>query len=241
MVLVIEDDLEMVLALADFLQLTGHAVVLARSGSEALECASTRDFELILLDLVLPDKDGLVLLARLRALTPSPIIVCSAQSQLVDRVLAFKVGADDFVAKPFGLEELQARITAVLRRSTGKQAPESNDLRVGELVVMPTRGTASLGGQSLQLTPTEFRLLAHLARHPDKPLSRRGIAGALWTYADEGTDHIIDVHIARLRRKMREAGAGESMIVTVHGTGYLLTEASAEPASLRVSVTFSLR
>jgi DNA-binding response OmpR family regulator len=223
MVLLIEDDLAMVSVLSKVLEHGGYSVEVAASASAALECTASADYELILLDLMLPDSDGLVLLGRLRALTSAPIIVCSGRSSQVDRVVAFKVGADDFLAKPFDLEELDARITAVLRRSNGK-APEraTNELQVGELVVAPARGTAAIRNRPLQLTPTEYRLLVHLASHVGDVMSRTMLAGALWGYADCGTNHIIDVHIARLRRKMREL-SGESMIVTVHGAGYSLT------------------
>jgi two-component system, OmpR family, alkaline phosphatase synthesis response regulator PhoP len=131
------------------------------------------------------------------------------------------------------VDEFEARITAVLRRSRSKEpVPEhvTAELRVGDLVVVPSRATATIGGHTLQLTPTEYRLLLHLASHPDDVLSRRALAAVLWGYADDGTDHMIDVHIGRLRRKIRDTG-GESIIVTVHGAGYMLCGDSAyDPA-----------
>jgi len=234
MVLVIEDDPAMGGMLSQLLHAAGHSVTVAQSGTDALELLSAANFELILLDLMLPDSDGLMLISRLRALTGSPIVVCSARSSQVDRVIALKIGADDFISKPFDLDELEARIIAVLRRSQGKQLAAADrapaELRVGELVVAPSRGAATIGSQSLQLTPTEYRLLLHLASHAGEVLSRRELAGALWGYVDRGTDHMIDVHMGRLRRKIREAG-GEQMIATVHGAGYRLTLPGPEPSA----------
>lgn len=228
-ILVIEDDPEAGGVLADVLNGAGYSVVLTRSGADALRLASTTHFGLILLDLLLPDSDGLILVIRLRALTDCPILVCSARASQADRVISLKLGADDFIAEPFDLEELEARVAAVLRRSHGRQSDsdaDSNELRVGELVIAQSRGTARIGGRSLELTPTEYRLLAHLATHQGHVQSRRMLAGAVWAYADSGTDHMIDVHIARLRKKIREAG-GEPIIITVHGSGFALESPNA--------------
>jgi DNA-binding response OmpR family regulator len=223
MVLVIEADPEMAGVLSELVRGIGHSVMIAHSADAALRLAVTAQLDLILLDLVLPDRDGLVLLTRLRDLTPSPIIAFGARSDQVHRVIALKVGADDFVAKPFDLDELEARITAVLRRSRSRDAADAcatGELRVGALIVAPSRGTARISDRSLQLTPTEYRLLVQLASQPEHVLSRRALAEAVWGY--------VDVHIGRLRKKMRAAG-GEHMIVTVHGTGFSLSERSGEP------------
>jgi len=230
MVLVIEDEPNVATVLTQLMEWLGYAVTVVGSAADALAIVGTTRLRLILLDLVLPDSDGLILLAQLRTLTPAPIVVCSARSYQVDRVLALKLGADDFVAKPFDLDELDARITAVLRRSQSRQSdqPSSpNALQVGELVVAPSRGTATIARQPLQLTPTQYRLLTYLASHAGVVLSRRALAQALWGYADSGTDHMIDVHVARIRRKIRESG-GEQIIVTVHGAGYVLSADGAD-------------
>src|SRR5690348_5495961 len=169
LVLVIEDDPHVAHVLTKVVEWAGYGVTVADSGAAALEIVSTTPLRLILLDLVLPDTDGLVLLAQMRTLTPAPVLVCSARSYQVDRVIALKLGADDLIAKPFDLDELEARIEAVLRRSKNRQAAQqsaTSELRVGELIVAPSRGTATVGGRPLQLTRTQYRLLAFLASHP---------------------------------------------------------------------------
>src|SRR5438094_690665 len=188
--------------------------------------------DLILLDLMLPDTDGLVLTTALKALTSAPIIICSARTEQVDRVLGLKLGADDFVAKPFDLDELEARIEAVLRRaSRGREVPTipPDQIRVGELLISQSRGTVTLAGQAVHLTPTEYRLLVALASRPDEVLSRETLGNLVWGYQDLGTGHLIDVHIGRLRLKLRRASRSAPVIVTVRGKGYTIGSAGSDP------------
>jgi DNA-binding response OmpR family regulator len=178
-----------------------------------------------LLDLMLPDTDGLVLTTALKQLTNAPIIICSARQEQVDRVLGLKLGADDFVAKPFDLDELEARIEAVLRRASRvREAPASppDQIRVDQLLISQSRGTVTLGGQTVHLTPTEYRLLVALASRPDEVLSRETLGQLVWGYQDLGTGHLIDVHIGRLRLKLRRVSRAAPVIVTVRGKGYTI-------------------
>jgi DNA-binding response OmpR family regulator len=170
---------------------------------------------------MLPD----TLTTSLKAITDAPILILSARQEQVDRVLGLKLGADDFVAKPFDLDELEARIQAVLRRAARSReattpSQPSDQLRVGELVIAQSRGTVSIGGQAVHLTPTEYRLVVALANRPDEVLSRETLGQIVWGYEDVGTGHLIDVHIGRLRSKLRQAAHNAPVIITVRGRGY---------------------
>src|SRR5205823_2027670 len=174
-ILLVEDDPDTARSLTRALESSGYRVTAVDTGSEAKQIIEHLQPDLILLDLMLPDTDGLDLTTALKALTPAPIIICSARQEQVDRVLGLKLGADDFVAKPFDLDELEARIEAVLRRAAkGKGTPQtpSDHIRVGELVIAQARGTVTLGNQLVHLTPTEYRLLIALSTHIDEVLSR---------------------------------------------------------------------
>jgi DNA-binding response OmpR family regulator len=192
--------------------------------------------DLILLDLMLPDTDGLVLTTTLKGLTDAPIIICSGRTQQVDRVLGLKLGADDFVAKPFDLDELEARIEAVLRRASKMHdtpATPADVIRVGDLTIAQARGTVTVAGQPVHLTPTEYRLLVALSTRPEEVLSRELLGQIVWGYQDVGTGHLIDVHIGRLRLKLRRAWEAGPVIVTVRGRGYTITpEAEAVDESV---------
>jgi DNA-binding response OmpR family regulator len=175
---------------------------------------------------MLPDTDGLVLTTALKVLTGAPIIICSARQEQVDRVLGFKLGADDFIPKPYDLDELEARIEAVLRRAARTTdtpvAPSTDQIRLGELSIAQARGTVSVGGQAIHLTPTEYRLLVALASRPDEVLSRAALGSTVWGYDELGTGHLIDVHIGRLRLKLRRASRSAPVIITIRGHGYTM-------------------
>ncbi|MGH2371367.1 MAG: response regulator transcription factor, partial [Chloroflexota bacterium] len=198
--------------------------------------------DLILLDLKLPDVDGLVLCADLRAQADVPIIVCSGTAEKRDSILAFKLGADDFIAKPFDADDLLARVQAVLRRAARHPRPEAMPpyalprvahpaapseatptprvSQLGDLVLDHARRHVTLGGQPLHLTPTEYRLLAALISRPDEVLSRQELAQLVWGYQEAGVGRSIDVHIRRLRAKLDSAAVPPPMIVSVRGFGY---------------------
>jgi DNA-binding response OmpR family regulator len=224
-ILLVEDDLDTSRSLTKALESSGYRVTAVDTGTEARSIVEHVRPDLILLDLMLPDTDGLVLTTALKTLTRAPIIICSARQEQVDRVLGLKLGADDFVAKPFDLDELEARIEAVLRRASRVReaaAAPPDQIRVGELAISQARGTVTLGGQLVHLTPTEYRLLVALASRPDEVLSRESLGQLVWGYQDLGTGHLIDVHIGRLRLKLRRASRAAPIIVTVRGKGYTI-------------------
>jgi len=224
-ILLVEDDQDIARSLTKALESSGYRVIAVDNGTEARSIIEHVRPDLILLDLMLPDTDGLVLTTALKTLTRAPIIICSARQEQVDRVLGLKLGADDFVPKPFDLDELEARIEAVLRRASRVREPASpppDQIRVGELVISQSRGTVNLAGQQVHLTPTEYRLLVALASRPDEVLSRENLGQLVWGYQDLGTGHLIDVHIGRLRLKLRRASKAAPIIVTVRGKGYTI-------------------
>jgi DNA-binding response OmpR family regulator len=225
-ILIVEDDPLVARSLGKALEAMGYQVTAVETGAEARVAIEEIHPDLIFLDLMLPDTDGLVLTSTFKALTDAPIIICSARHQQVDRVLGLKMGADDFVAKPFDLDEIEARVEAVLRRSRRAEEPApapADQIQVGDLVISPARATVKLGGQLLHLTPTEYRLLAVLAARPDEVVSRESLGQLVWGYQDIGTGHLIDVHVGRLRLKLRDSQKVTSPVIeTVRGRGYKL-------------------
>ena len=237
-ILVVEDDPPIARTLVDALESADYRVWHAADGHEARKFLERARPDLITLDLVLPDVDGLVLCSTLKGMANVPIIICSASARRSDPVLSLKLGADDFVRKPFQVDDLLARIEAVLRRalphgnsSVVTPAPRSF-LKVGELTIEPARRRATLGGEPLILTPTEFRLLSVLATHADAVLTRDHLAQQVWGYADASNGRTIDVHIRRLRVKLGSGPVPGPVIVSVRGIGYRLTpdEASISAA-----------
>jgi DNA-binding response OmpR family regulator len=229
-ILVVEDDPLTVRTLVDALEDADYRVWHAVNGNDARGQLERARPDLILLDLMLPDIDGLVLCSVLKSVADVPIVICSASARRSDPVLALKLGADDFIKKPFEIEDLQARIEAVLRRAGGAsgepivRGPRSTDLRVGELVIEPARRRATLGGAQLTLTPTEFRLITVLAAQADQVLSRDQLAQEVWGYADASNGRTIDVHIRRLRLKLQSGPLRGPAILSVRGTGYRMTD-----------------
>jgi DNA-binding response OmpR family regulator len=236
MILVVEDDPAMARSLTKALESSGYGVTIAATGGEARSVVEQVHPDLILVDLMLPDTDGLVLITAFKTLTNAAIIICSARQEQVDRVLGLKLGADDFVAKPFELEDLEARIEAVLRRASpvrGVPAVPADQIRVDDLLISQSRVTVLLAGQSVHLTPTEYRLLVALASRPDEVLSRATLGRLVWGYEDLGTGHLIDVHVGRLRHKLLRASSSGPVIVTVRGKGYTIGTTSSNPAGQR--------
>jgi DNA-binding response OmpR family regulator len=226
-ILVVEDDPAMARTLIEALELADYRVWHAVNGADARSKAELARPDLILLDLILPDVDGLVLCYTLKAQSSNvPIVICSGTNRRRDPILALKLGADDFIRKPFELDDLLARIEAVLRRAppqeTARRQPP--ELQVGELVIEPARHRARVGSAPLALTPTEFRLLTVLAGRPDEVLSRDHLAQEVWGYADPSHTRTIDVHVRRLRAKLAHVeGPAAPTIVSVRGAGYRLS------------------
>jgi DNA-binding response OmpR family regulator len=221
-ILVVEDDPAIAEPLVAGLERNGFEPIHVGDGRSAL--ASVADVELVLLDLGLPDLDGSEVCRQLRERSGVPIIVVSARSDEVDRVLLLEMGADDYVVKPFGLRELIARIRAVSRRAGGVPAPQR--LQVGPLSVDLRTHQVNVGDDLVELTPKEFDLLAHLAADPGAALTRRSILEEVWDANWYGSSKTLDVHVASLRRKLGHP----EWIQAVRGVGFKLSIEATEPS-----------
>jgi DNA-binding response OmpR family regulator len=226
-ILLIEDDPAIGESLVDALKANGFRTTWHSTGGDGLAYARSANPHLILLDLRLPDGSGLDYCRQMRqAGLHQPIIILTAQRDEIDKVLGLEMGADDYVTKPFGLRELLSRIRAQLRRAYGEFAPtvaDANLLRVGDLTLDLDRSQVRRDETILNLTPTEFKLLVFLARHPGQALSREQILTAVWGYnADVDSERAVNVHISRLRDKVERDPSRPALILTVPSIGYRL-------------------
>jgi DNA-binding response OmpR family regulator len=225
LVLVVEDEVDLSQVIRDRLVADGHEVVVAPSGEAAMAAVTKRVPDVVLLDWMLPDMDGLAVCRRLRQQHLMPIIMVTARGDEVDRVLGLEVGADDYLVKPFSIRELLARVRAMLRRvdlDVRRQSPTTNDrVQVGPLVVDTGSRVAMLDGQPMHLTRKEFELLTVLVSNPGRAFSREFLVQRIWGTDFDGFDRAVDTHVTRLRKKL--GGLGDR-IVTVWGVGYRFTE-----------------
>ncbi|MEM7490357.1 MAG: response regulator transcription factor [Pseudomonadota bacterium] len=212
--LLVEDNLELADAVAGRLALDGHAVDHAASLAAAEDCLAAAEYDLILLDVMLPDGDGRDFLVRSRERLGVPVIVLTARSQISDRVGALDGGADDYITKPFDFSELEARCRAVLRRRGG---PARNAIALGAAVFDPLAGTLARGDRTVDLRNREIRLLEVFARQPGVILSKAHLIDRLFSYDAEVTENAIEVYVGRLRRRIDDMGL---RIETVRGLGY---------------------
>ncbi len=228
-VLVVDDDKNLVEVLKYNLAKEDDTIVTAGDGVEAIEAARRENPDLILLDLMLPKLDGFEVCRILRKETSAPIIILSAKSEEVDKVVGLELGADDYVTKPFSIRELMARIRAMLRRGElSKRRPDaetpnhdlSRMLRAGPLEVDTLGHRVTRSGSPVNLTPKEFDLLAFLMRHRGRVFSRELLVENVWGYSFEGTSRTVDVHVRSLRRKIEDDPDSPKQLLTVHGIGY---------------------
>ena len=223
--LLIEDDPAVAHSLQEGLRREGYRVTWKASGTEGAGYAQAQAPDLVLLDVRLPDGSGFDFCRQMRQKgLHMPVIILSVQGEEMDKILGLEMGADDYITKPFSLRELLSRIRAQLRRSYGEYASaETNLLYAGDLVIDLSRGQALRGEKALDLTPTEFRLLVHLARHRGQALSRAQIVEAVMGHSpDSYSEQAINVHIRRLREKVELEPARPALIMTVPGIGYRL-------------------
>ena len=209
-------------AVAYALRTDGFEVVLARDGESGLKAALTGDYDVVLLDVMLPGMSGTEVCRRVRAESAVPIIMLTARSAEVDRVLGLEIGADDYLTKPFSMPELVGRIRAILRRRELDRARGRDAWRVGSLELDPRRHQARIGGEPKRLTPSEFKLLLLLAEEPERVFTRREIMQHLWDSEYVGDQRACDIHISNLRQKLERDPANPERILTVRGIGYRL-------------------
>jgi two-component system response regulator VicR len=229
-ILLIEDDRPIAEALMELLQSEGYHVWHAADAAGAEDLLDETRPDLVILDIMLPDTDGLVLCSELRSRWPAPIVLLSATQRRSDPIIGLRLGADDFIAKPFDTRELLARLEAVLRRSSAalRQKPDEPQVhRFGLLTIDVGRRSVTYDENPLHLTPTEFRLLATLASEPEKVFSREELATRVWGYESIGESRVVDVHIRRLRQKLDEGKVVDPTIVTLRGFGYKLSSSKS--------------
>jgi two-component system, OmpR family, KDP operon response regulator KdpE len=225
LVLVVEDELPMRRFLRTTLRAHEYQVVEAGTAREAMAQVGGRNPDLVLLDLGLPDGDGLDVARQIRGAALTPIIVLSARGQEHDKVTALDLGADDYLTKPFGVEELLARVRVALRHATGAGSP-APVFESGELKVDLERRLVFRRCDEVHLTPTEYKLLATLARHAGKVLTHRQLLREVWGSNYEGQTHYLRVYMAQLRQKLERDSARPRILLTEPGVGYrLMTQA----------------
>ena len=216
-VLVVEDEASIASFVALYLKNAGYEVRTAANGTEALSAVGSSQPSLIVLDLMLPDIDGIEICRRIRQTSDVPILMLTARDEDVDKIIGLEVGADDYMTKPFNPRELVARVKSILRRATpDRKELETETIRHGDLFVDAGRREVKVGDEDIQLAPKEFDLLWELLDHRGLVLTRDQLLERVWGYTFAGDTRTVDVHVRQLRRKRGEA----SPIVTVWGVGY---------------------
>lgn len=224
LVLVVEDERQMLRFLRATLTSHGYRLLEAETAAEAVRLASSHNPDLILLDLGLPDADGIDVTRRLREWSRTPIIVLSARGRDDDKVEALDAGADDYLTKPFSVNELLARMRVALRHAGAAGAAAAPVFEVGPLRIDLSRREVQVEGREVRLTPIEYKLLTLLARHAGKVLTHRQILKEVWGPGREGQTHYVRVHMAELRKKIEADAARPRIIVTEPGVGYRLRD-----------------
>nr|WP_315529361.1 response regulator transcription factor [uncultured Achromobacter sp.] len=223
-VLIVEDDAHIAELLRLHLRDEGYAVEHAADGNEGMRRLEEGSWDALVLDLMLPGIDGLEICKRARAMARyTPIIITSARSSEVHRILGLELGADDYLAKPFSMLELVARVRALLRRSDAVERNariDAGSLAVHGVSIDPISRTVDVDERRLDLTPREFDLLHFFVRHPDKVFSRMDLLNQVWGYQHEGYEHTVNTHINRLRTKIESDPSNPQRILTVWGRGY---------------------
>ncbi|TAL91630.1 MAG: response regulator transcription factor [Candidimonas sp.] len=229
-ILIVEDDIPIAELLCLHLGDEGYTVEHAADGTTGLRRLEAGNWDALVLDLMLPGVDGLELCKRARAMARyTPIIITSARSSEIHRILGLELGADDYLAKPFSILELVARVKALLRRTDAMARNlriDAGSLDLHGLSLDPLAREACLDGQVIELTPREFDLLYFFARHPDKVFSRMDLLNQVWGYMHDGYEHTVNTHIHRLRNKIEVDPADPQRILTVWGRGYKFASTS---------------
>jgi two-component system, OmpR family, alkaline phosphatase synthesis response regulator PhoP len=223
-ILVVEDEPGIARLVQDYLERAGFAVVRASTATDALALARAKTPALVVLDLGLPDLDGLDVTRELRRLGDTPIVMLTARGDESDRIVGLELGADDYVVKPFSPKELVARVRAVLRRGE-RAAPRAETVRALDVVIDVPRRRVTVGDRRVELTATEFALLETLAREPGRVFSRGQLLDAVHGVSFESYERAVDAHVKNLRRKIEPQPGPPRYIQTVHGVGYRFADA----------------
>jgi DNA-binding response OmpR family regulator len=223
-VLVVEDELEIARVVRDYLRNAGFEVIVVGDGGSAVASVRSAKPDLLVLDLGLPGRDGLDVAREIRRWSDTPIVMLTARGDETDRIVGLEIGADDYVVKPFSPKELVARVRAVLRR-TRTAARGDEIVRAGDVELDTAKMRVSVGGAQVDLTPTEFQLLATLAREPGRVFTRSQLLDAVHGVAIESYERAIDAHVKNIRRKIEPTPGSPRYVVTVHGVGYRFADA----------------
>ncbi len=225
-ILVVDDDVKLCRLVGDYLKLRGYEVETVHTGPDCLRRIAEATFHAVILDVMMPGMDGFATLQEIRRISTVPVLMLTALGDESDRIVGLEMGADDYLPKNFSTRELLARLRAVTRRATYAASvanvAASDDIRVNELVVSPASRTASINGTALTLTPLEFDLLACLAKHADRVLSRDRLLDEVNGRNYDVFDRSIDVHISSLRRKLGDDPKNPRFIKTIRSAGYML-------------------
>lgn len=219
-ILVVDDEKLLVKGIKFNLENEGYQVEVAYDGEEAIELARTGVFNLIILDVMMPKVDGLEACMRIREFSTVPIIMLTARSEDVDKIMGFEYGADDYITKPFNILELKARVRALLRRSAMLNQESGSKISIGNVTIDTVRRTAENDGTYVELTSKEFDLIELLMKNPGRVYSRENLLNIVWGYDYAGDIRTVDVHIHRLREKMEANPAEPERIMTKWGVGY---------------------
>lgn len=226
-ILVVDDEKLLVKGIKFNLENEGYQVETAFDGAAAVELARSESFDLIILDLMMPEVDGLTACMRIREFSAVPIIMLTARSEGADKLMGFESGADDYVTKPFNILELKARVRALLRRASlaaPAEAPEEGELKFGRISVDESRRRACKDGEPVELTMKEFDLILFLMKNPGRVYSRESLLDLVWGYDYLGDTRTVDVHIRRLREKLEPNPAQPQYIITKWGVGYYFAD-----------------
>lgn len=225
-ILVIEDERSIQMVIRTYLESSGYTVLSADNGKDGLALCTLHAPDLVILDLNLPEMDGLEVAARIRMESEVYILMLTARSEEDDRIAGLRIGADDYLTKPFSPREMVARVEAILRRN--RQGPSTqNRLTFQHVELDIDRHEVTAAGQLLDLTPTEFKLLSELMRHAGKVLNRNQLLTQVWGADFYGNDRVVDVYVGQVRRKLEEA-TGELLIETIRGIGYKFLDEVSE-------------
>ena len=219
-ILVVDDEKTLVKGMKFNLENEGYEVECAYDGAAALDLAREGRFDLIILDVMMPEMDGIEACMKIREFSNVPIIMLTAKSEDADKLMGFESGADDYLTKPFNILELKARVRALLRRAAGVQRSQGSLLTVGKITLNTEERAALRDGQTVDLTAKEYDLIELLMRNPRRVYSRENLMNVVWGYTNAGDYRTLDVHIRRLREKLEENPAEPDHIMTKWGVGY---------------------
>jgi two-component system, OmpR family, alkaline phosphatase synthesis response regulator PhoP len=224
-ILVVEDEMKIARLVRDYLTHAGFDVIVTGDGNAALASARGTKPDLVVLDLGLPGRDGLDVTRELRRTSTVPIVMLTARADEADRIVGLELGADDYVVKPFSPKELVARVRAVLRRSESARTDGPDVLRAGDVEVDARRMRVAVLGKPVELTPTEFQLLAALIREPGRVFTRSQLLDAVHGVAIESYERAIDAHVKNIRKKIEPVPGAPRYLLTVYGVGYRFADA----------------